>query len=119
MLENFYTVIEKKIGDSSATFGVRFNVQHPIFRGHFPKQPIVPGACLLHIAGELVSSALQMNLQVIGVKNIKFLQVILPEKADEVSFDLSWVECGGGYEVKCSVVEAETRYAVMQFTLAN
>jgi len=119
MLENFYTIIEKNVENTSATFGVRFNVQHPIFKGHFPKQPIVPGACLLHIVGDLVSSTLQMNLRVVGAKNIKFLQVILPEKADEVTFDLSWVECNGGYEVKCSVVDTETRYAVMQLTLAD
>ena len=119
MLENFYTVIEKSIGNDSAAVGVRFNVQHPIFKGHFPQQPIVPGACLLQIAGELVSSVLQKNLRVMGAKNIKFLQLILPEKADVVTFDLSWEESDCGFEVKCSIVGAETRYAVMLLTLAD
>ena len=54
-----------------------------------------------------------------GAKNIKFLQVILPERADVVTFDLAWNESNGGYEVKCSVVSADTRYAVMQLTLAD
>ena len=119
MLENFYSVIEKNIGNTSATFGVRFNAQHPIFRGHFPQQPVVPGACLLQMTGDLVSSVLQKNLRVMGAKNIKFLQVILPERADVMTFDLAWNESNGGYEVKCSVVDAETRYAVMQLTLAD
>lgn len=119
MLENFYSVIEKNIGQDTAAFLVRFNAQHPIFQGHFPMKPVVPGACLMQMTGELSVVALQKNLHIIGAKNIKFLQVIYPNKTESVTFELAWEECDGGFEVKCSVVDAEKRYATMQLTLAD
>ena len=119
MLETFYSVIEKNIGQDSAAFSVHFNAQHPIFQGHFPTMPVVPGACLMQMTGELSVVALQKNVQIVGAKNIKFLQVIYPNKTESVTFELAWEKCDGGFEVKCSVVDAETRYAVMQLTLAD
>lgn len=119
MLETFYSVIEKNIGKESAAFSVQFNAQHPIFQGHFPTMPVVPGACLMQMAGELFVVALQKNIHIVGAKNIKFLQVIYPNKTEVVTFDLSWEACDGGYEVKCSVVDAEKKYAAMQLTFAD
>ena len=119
MLETFYSVIEKKFGQDSAAFSVHFNAQHPIFQGHFPTMPVVPGACLMQMAGELSVVALQRNIQIVGAKNIKFLQVNYPNKTESVTFDLTWEKNDTGYEVKCSVVDAETRYAVMQLTLTD
>lgn len=73
----------------------------------------------MQMTGELCVVALQKSLRIVGAKNIKFLQVIYPNKAGIVTFDLSWEACDGGYEVKCSVVDAEKRYATMQLTLAD
>ena len=119
MLETFYSVIEKNIGQKSAAFSVRFNAQHPIFQGHFPTMPVVPGACLMQMAGELSVVALQKNVRISGAKNIKFLQVIYPNKTESVTFELAWEKCDGGFEVKCSVVDAEKKYATMQLTFAD
>ena len=119
MLETFYSVIEKNIGQDSAKFDVRFNAQHPIFQGHFPTMPVVPGACMMQIAGELSVAALQQNLRIVGAKNIKFLQVIYPNRTEIVTFDLSWEACDGGCEVKCSVMDGEKKYAAMQLILAD
>lgn len=73
----------------------------------------------MQMTGELCVVALQKSLRIVGAKNIKFLQVIYPNKTEVVTFDLSWETCDSGYEVKCSVVDAEKKYAAIQLTLAD
>ena len=57
---------------------IRFDASHPIFSGHFPGEPIVPGACLMQIAEELLSEQLHKPIRWTAVRNLKFRQVVTP-----------------------------------------
>lgn len=74
--DNLYHVIAQD--DSS--FTIRFNAQHPVFAGHFPGHPIVPGACLVQIAEDLLSERLGKSVAFISVHNLKFRQPVYPDK---------------------------------------
>ena len=114
MLENFYSIIKQEVGSESASVQVRFNVAHPIFQGHFPAMPVVPGACMVQMVSELMSSVLQKKLQVVAVRNIKFLQLIYPETAGDVTFSMTWTEAAGGIATQCRVHKEDTTYAIMK-----
>ena len=43
------------IAQNGSSYSIRFNAEHPVFAGHFPNYPIVPGACLVQIAEDLLS----------------------------------------------------------------
>ena len=90
MLETFYSIVNQTIAENSAIVVVRFNMDHPIFQGHFPSMPVVPGACLVQMAGELSSKVLGKKFQVSMAQNVKFVQVIHPDEVDTVSFDILW-----------------------------
>ena len=62
-----------------ASYTIRFNASHPIFAGHFPGHPIVPGACLIQIAEELVSEHLGQTIHFSAIRNLKFRQPVTPE----------------------------------------
>lgn len=51
-----------------------FNAAHPIFKAHFPSQPIVPGACLLQIVEEVAGK------RITAIRNLKFLCPVTPDK---------------------------------------
>ena len=74
--DNLYHVIAQD--DSS--FTIRFNAQHPVFAGHFPGHPIVPGACLVQIAEDLLSEHLGKSVAFTSVHNLKFRQPVYPDK---------------------------------------
>ena len=46
---------------------------HPIFKAHFPQNPLLPGFILLEI------SACILNVEIVRIKKAKFLQTILPK----------------------------------------
>lgn len=61
------------------SFTIRFNAAHPLFAGHFPGRPIVPGACLVQIAEELASLQAGREVHVMALKNLKFRKPVTPE----------------------------------------
>lgn len=68
------------IVDSNDTgFTIRFDASHPIFSGHFPGHPIVPGACLIQIAEELASEQLGQTVRFTAIRNLKFRQPVTPD----------------------------------------
>jgi 3-hydroxyacyl-[acyl-carrier-protein] dehydratase len=66
--------------------GVTFNTRHRIFDVHFPGNPIVPGACIIQIATELLSHHLSETVILTEAKNIKFTNLINPVQFNEVDF---------------------------------
>ena len=83
-------------GSDSFVAVVKFNTQHRIFDAHFPESPVVPGACILQIATELMSHHLSLPVIIMEAKNIKFTSIINPLHYNEVvfSFRVSDAEAG-------------------------
>jgi len=119
MLEDFYSIINETVAGNTAIITVRFNVNHPIFQGHFPTMPVVPGACLVEMVSQLSSKVLGKKLQLLSAQNVKFVQVVYPDKVESVSFDILWTEAEGGCATKCLIHNEDTTYAMMKVTLSE
>lgn len=83
-------------------YTIRFDASHPIFAGHFPEHPIVPGACLVQIAEELVSISLDTPNCFIALRNLRFSQPITPDQ-----------------EVTITIKQTEERTYNVQFSVLN
>lgn len=57
---------------------VILNPDHPIFGGHFPGNPVVPGVCQLQMIRELIEKAVEYPVKLRESDNIKFLRMIDP-----------------------------------------
>lgn len=76
--------------------GVAINA--PFLQGHFPGNPIVPGAILL---GYSIQALYDLGYEIKRVQRMKFLRPLLPEQPFEIRFDkgeviskLSWKSSG-------------------------
>jgi 3-hydroxyacyl-[acyl-carrier-protein] dehydratase len=80
MLEgNFYKILEQSQEEpGKAGFSIEFDPLHPIFSGHFPGKPVVPGVCMMQIIQELLSKIMDRKLMIRKASNIKFLHIIDP-----------------------------------------
>lgn len=70
------TIIEKT--ENGARYDAILDVNHPVFRGHFPGQPVVPGVFTLKMVKECVSDLLGHSVRYQTIKECKFLSAIIP-----------------------------------------
>ncbi len=86
MLKGFYRVIEQQSTEKGFRNVVELNKEHPIYKAHFPGNPITPGVCISHICQELIAGYYHTPLRILSAKNIKFLNVLNPEEHPRVEF---------------------------------
>jgi 3-hydroxyacyl-[acyl-carrier-protein] dehydratase len=81
MLQNdFFTIGSIKKEDDSFRVLLELNAAHKIFEGHFPGQPIVPGACLLQMVSEVTASVSgRKDLRLLRADHLKFIAFIDPD----------------------------------------
>ena len=84
---SLYYPVGSREADSGRIVTVRFDESHPIFKGHFPGHPVVPGVCLVQIAEELLSDRSGHSVRFTAVRNLKFRQPVTPDM--EVTFLLT------------------------------
>lgn len=100
-----YQIVESQKSQDKSLYVLRFNPEHPIFAGHFPGQPVVPGACLVQIAEDLLSDMLGHAVRFNSVTNLKFRQAITPDK--EVLMTIT--------ESKCTIEDNVSHVMYAQF----
>lgn len=76
---------------------------HPTAPGHFPGNPILPGALLLDVV--LAAIAGEENGDEVQIKSAKFLQPVRPGQ----HIALRWqAHRGGGFQFECNIAGQET-----------
>ena len=101
LMNSFYTVTEQAEALDDASVGpgirgkktrfiVRLDPDDPVYGGHFPGNPVVPGVCQVQMIIELSSFVLKKNMVLSHSDNIKFLSMIRPSEASvlTVSIDI-------------------------------
>jgi 3-hydroxyacyl-[acyl-carrier-protein] dehydratase len=83
--------------DGTASIEFRFDATDPVFVGHFPKQPIVPGVFQLEMARLGAEWLLGEQLNLGEISRAKFLRPIVPTELVRMNLKVS---------------EADTRIAV-------
>lgn len=76
--------------DNSAKAIILLDVSHPIFKGHFPGQPVVPGVCMMQMVEILLQRILNQPVSINKASTIKFLSVIDPSRNPEINLDLDY-----------------------------
>jgi 3-hydroxyacyl-[acyl-carrier-protein] dehydratase len=84
-------------------------IKHPVYGGHFPGNPVVPGVCQVQMVKELVEKAVDCQLVLCESDNIKFLSMINPEDNPILDFDILISPFGiGMYSVSASIQSGGT-----------
>ncbi|WP_295938479.1 beta-hydroxyacyl-ACP dehydratase [uncultured Alistipes sp.] len=78
MLEGLYTCIARNGDKTRLEADISLNAAHPLFEGHFPGKPVLPGVCQLHIVKELIELHTGRSVNCRSVRELKFLSPIVP-----------------------------------------
>jgi 3-hydroxyacyl-[acyl-carrier-protein] dehydratase len=77
-----------------------FSPDHPAAQGHFPGNPIIPGAVLLAEALRAIEAGLGASVSSCRIKSAKFLAPVRP--GDRLAIEFSG-STGGGVRFACAV----------------
>jgi 3-hydroxyacyl-[acyl-carrier-protein] dehydratase len=75
--------------DGTASFEWRFPRTDPVFAGHFPGQPLLPGIFQIEMTRLAAERTFGGTLQIREVIRAKFLRPIVPEETIRLSLKLS------------------------------
>jgi len=78
--------------DGGASFDFKFDATDPVFAGHFPKQPIVPGVFQLEMARLGAEWLLREQLHLREIARAKFLRPIVPTELVRMNLRVSDAE---------------------------
>ncbi len=76
------------------TVQIEINSGHQIFKGHFPGNPVLPGAATLQILKEVVAEHIGHQIILSRAANIKYLSFINPDKIKIIDLDIDLNKSG-------------------------
>ena len=90
LLNNFFEINKLELsGDSSNVIvTATLNPEHPIFEGHFPGSPVVPGVCMIQMIKEILSKIVKKDLMFVKSSTIKLNNLIDPLQNKIINFEL-------------------------------
>jgi len=83
----------QKNADGANVFEFCFRADDPVFAGHFPGRPLLPGIFQLEMARAAAESVLDCPLAVREIARAKFQRPILPDESVRLELKLS--DAGG------------------------
>jgi len=60
----------------------------PVFKGHFPQQPILPGVVMVQIQRDILQKHLNISIGLQSASNIKYLLLIIPVENKILTFNI-------------------------------
>lgn len=96
LLTNFYTIRQRTTADNAWCIVAELNPEHPLYQGHFPEQPIVPGVCMLQLIKECAEEIRQQSLHYAQIASCKFLSAINPMETKVLELTLNFKETADG-----------------------
>jgi 3-hydroxyacyl-[acyl-carrier-protein] dehydratase len=79
MIEPVFKIISTERTEDSIVTILEIDADSDILKGHFPDQPVVPGACMLQTVKEILEDNFKASLRLVKADNIKFLNLIEPQ----------------------------------------
>jgi 3-hydroxyacyl-[acyl-carrier-protein] dehydratase len=76
--DTLYKIKSSSHQDHTIHAALEINKNSEIFIGHFPGQPVLPGACMLEIVKEVLENTLDFSLRITKADQIRFLRLINP-----------------------------------------
>lgn len=83
---------------AAADGGFRAQVElipgHPVYKGHFPERPVVPGVFTLSVVRECAAAVLGRDVEYSAIRECKFISALLPCEGLAVTLDFTLAEDG-------------------------
>lgn len=107
LINNFFKIKEHTQENESTLFIIELIKNHPIYDGHFPGNPIVPGVCSIEIIKECAEFNLNCSLYLDSIEQCKFLSPIDPVKTETLSISLKFISLNENEYSICATIMSQ------------
>jgi 3-hydroxyacyl-[acyl-carrier-protein] dehydratase len=107
LLNDLFIVDACETGNETLKATLHVRVPHPIFDGHFPDRPVLPGACMVQLVQELAASIAARDVRLIRAGQVKFITMIDPERNGSIRIMLTGIQqAAGEWQVTAEAINA-------------
>ena len=108
-MQDLFTSIDNYLAqEGHYAFRVRLDASHPVFRGHFPGHPVLPGVCTLQLVRECLNRGTGRRFRYAAIRECKFLGMIVPQADTLLDIDIRLADDGtAAKKVTCVVTNNE------------
>ncbi len=89
-LRNLYTITNLDHTPNQITCTLQLDAGHPVFQGHFPGSPVLPGVVQLEMVKAVLSNALGKPFALKEMSTCKFLEVLNPAETPELTIHIQY-----------------------------
>ena len=90
LLGDFFEIRNAEATDTAIKADLVINAGHTIFEGHFPRQPVVPGVCMMQMIKEIIEQVIEKKTNLISASEMKFLAIIDPVQNNNIQATLKY-----------------------------
>lgn len=101
LLNDFFFIEDISRSEGNLSASLRLNISHPVYEGHFPGMPVVPGVCMIEMVKEVLCAGNNELFLLSQSKMCKFINMMNPTEVDQL---------------KCIVTHHETEEGEHSFT---
>lgn len=83
---SLYRIISKNVDESSISYDIDLEANHPIYKPNSQEVSVIPGVCIMLIAKELLEDAVSNLVTIRAVKNVKFHNDITPVEMPHITY---------------------------------
>ena len=107
LLDTFYKINHlESVAPQHYRIAVMLNPEHPVYAGHFPGNPVVPGVCSLQMIVECAGKALGYPVVMIQAPIVKFLEIVRPTVDRELVIN---IETNNELMLKATITSGERK----------
>ena len=112
---NFYKTHTIEQIENDYKIEVELMADHPIYKGHFPQQPVVPGVCTLTIIRETLSEILSRGVSFKSIKDCKYVSALIPQEDLRIILNISIAD---QEKINVTVVRVDNEQPVLKLKAA-
>ena len=88
-MQDLFTSIDNYLAqEGHYAFRVRLDASHPVYRGHFPGHPVLPGVCTLQLVRECLNRGTGRRFRYAAIRECKFLGMVVPQADELLEIDI-------------------------------
>lgn len=108
LLNNFFTFTDLQADGNMVKTNITLNASHPIFQGHFPGQPVLPGVCMMQVVKEVLEAHINKKTKLLKAAELKFLAFVRPDENNLVQMELKTTAEGELLKIDARLLDGET-----------